>query len=108
MYSLLHEGALGVDAGALGLETEGLVAGKAEVALVARGGDPLDADAVTDLELGGGVVHGDNDTGALVAGNAGALGVNRPLVLDDVKVGLNRELENRRTAGERLTWQTPE
>lgn len=88
MYSLLHEGSLGVDTRALGLETEGLVASKAEVTLVARGGDPLDADPVADLELRGSVVDGDNDTGALVASNARALGVDGPLVLDDVEVGL--------------------
>lgn len=104
MYSLLHEGALGVDTGALGLGAEGLVAGETEVALVARGSDPLDTDLVADLELRGGVVHGDNDTGALVTGNAGALGDNGPLILDDVQVGL--VLAGRRN--DRPTWQTPE
>lgn len=86
---LLHEGAVGVDAGALGLSAEGLVTGDAVVALVARVGDPLDADAVADLELGDGVVDGDNDTSTLVASNAGAVGLEGPLVLDDVKVSLN-------------------
>ena len=91
LYSLLHEGALGVDTGALGLSAEGLVASKAVVALVARGGDPLDTNAVTDLELGDGVVDGDDDSGTLVASNAGALSENGPLVLDNVEVGLESE-----------------
>lgn len=51
-------------------------------------GNPLDTDAVADLELGDGVVDGDDDTGTLVAGNAGAVGLEGPLVLDDVKVSL--------------------
>lgn len=94
---------------------EGLVTSQAKLALVAASSNPFDTDlgskskrkanqslemsrndsaisthSVADLKLGLGVVgEGDNFTSAFVTSNARPGSLERPVVLDDVEVGLH-------------------
>ncbi len=86
-HGVLLERAVHAEARALGVRAVGLGAGAAEGAVEARGGDPLDAHTVADLdELVGTLAERHDHTGTLVATDERQLVVERPVAEHGVQI----------------------
>ena len=68
--------------------SEGWEGRQTEIAQAARGVEPLDTSVVADHNIFDELSDSDNDTGALVATDKRELGVQRPVTLPGVEIGV--------------------